>query len=411
MAPAVLLVAGFALCVVAQRRGWAPSLRTALAVGVALRVVVWIIAATNSWQPYDLDFDFYGAATAVLHHHDPMLSVRAWGWPFLPTMAFLLAGELKLGLLTHLSWPVVGRLVPVLADLALIPLIGRLANERAALRRFQYACNPIAIMVCAIHGQLEPEVLALGVGALLLARSRRSAASGVALGLSMAVGSWSLLLAPGIFIALPGWRHRLRAALSAVAVPSVILLTSPLTVGTPVAKLPNVVRGLTGLRSVVGTWGWTALVTRGNMEVLSVPGRSGTIVLVATLVAVGYLWRRADPIDLTAVLLMAFLLVSPRVGAQYLAWPLPYLTARPTRFAAPALAVGTAWVGLGYLYVPRHFPWIQPATWALASWCVIPLLLLAMPWARRQRAAEAVAVPGDDAVVPEAVTECPSGSG
>ncbi|MGE5292308.1 MAG: glycosyltransferase 87 family protein [Micromonosporaceae bacterium] len=411
VAPALLLAAGLALCVVAQRSGWAPSLRAALAVGAVLRVVVWIIAATSSWQPYDFHFDFSGAAAAVLHHHDPMLSVRARGWPFLPTMAFLMAGELKLGQLTHLSWPVAGRLVPVLADLALIPLVGRLAGERAALRRFQYACNPIAIMVCAIHGQLEPEVLALGVGALLLARSRRSAASGLALGLSMAVGSWSLLLAPGILIALPDWRHRLRAALCAIAVPVVILLTSPLTVGTPVGRLPDVVRGVTSLRPVIGNWGWTALVTRGHGELSPLLGRVGTIALIAALLTAGYLWRRADSTDLTSALLITFLLVSPRVGAQYFAWPLPYLTARPTRYAAPALAVATAWAGFGYLFLSRQFLWFHSNMWALASWCVIPLLFLAMPWARRRPAGGPQGVPGDDAVVPQAVTESSPGPG
>jgi hypothetical protein len=459
VAPAVLLSAGFALCVLAQRRRWAPSLRTALAVGAAIRVLMWIIAARQSWQPYDLNFDFSSAATAALHHHDPMLSTRSRGWPFLPTMAFLLAGELKLGQLTHLSWPVVARIVPVAADLALIPMVGRLADGRGfgtpgsgsrgsgdsarkgavaggtafspvsagngALRRFQYACNPIAIMVCAIHGQLEPEVLALGVAALLLARSRRGAAAGAALGLSMAVGSWSLLLAPGILVTLPDWRHRLRAAAAAVAVPCVILLTSPLTVGTPVGRLPDVVRGLISLRPVVGLWGWSALVTHGNMELLPTIGRVGTLLLIIALPVAGYLWRRADPADLTSALLITFLIVSPRVGAQYLAWPLPYLTARPTRYAAPALAAATVWAGFGYVYLSRQFLWIQTPTWALASWCVIPLLFLALPWARRQRAGGPLlpaagpevsaaeppvpeaeqALPADETVAPETVSD------
>ena len=77
-------------------------------------------------------------------------------------MAFVLAGELKLGQATHLPWPVVGRLAPVVADLILIPLIGKLATDRGPLRRFQYACNPLVILICAIHGQLEPEVARAG---------------------------------------------------------------------------------------------------------------------------------------------------------------------------------------------------------------------------------------------------------
>jgi len=398
-----LLAAGLGLCVLAQRRDWAPALRTALGVGVALRAAVWTLAVTQPWQPYDFKVDFAGAAAAVLHHQDPMLAARARGWPFLPTLAFFMAGELKLGQLTHLSWAVVGRLLPVAADLALIPLVGRLAGERGPLRRFQYACNPLAIMVCAIHGQLEPEVLALGVAALLVARSRRARAAGGLLGLSVAIGSWSVLLAPGVLATLPDWRQRLRAVSVGVAVPLAILLTSPLTVGTPVRRLPDVVRGLVGLRPVVGTWGWTAIVTRGNLELLPTAGRAGTIVLAAALLAAAYLWRRADPVDLTIALLITFLLVSPRVGAQYLVWPLPFLVARPTRYAFPALVAATVWAGFGYLYLARQFLWVHDSMWYLASWCVIPLLVLAMPWARRERADDRVPVPADEPGIPEAV--------
>ena len=76
---------------------------------------MWAVAASQTWQPKDFRHDFQAAAIAVLHHHDPLLSGRPRAWPFLPTMAFMLAGELKLGQVTHLPWPVAGRLAPVAA--------------------------------------------------------------------------------------------------------------------------------------------------------------------------------------------------------------------------------------------------------------------------------------------------------
>ncbi len=387
----LLLAAGFGLCVLAQRRSWAPSMGAALATGVALRGAVWGIAAAQSWQPYDFKYDFPAAAVAVLHHHDPMLFGRARGWPFLPTMAYVLAGEFKLGQLTHLPWALTGRLTPVLADVALIVLVGRLAGKRAPLRRFQYACNPLAILVCAIHGQLEPEVLALGAAALVVARSsRRGAGAGALLGLSVAIGSWSVLLAPGVLVSLPDWRQRLRAVGATIAVPMAFLLTAPLGVGTPIGRLPDVVRGLLGVRPVVGTWGWTSTVTHGTLELLPTVGRIGTVLLIVALLMAGYLWRRADPIDLTGALLLTFLLVSPRVGAQYLTWPIPFLIARPTRYTTPALGVAAAWATFGYLYLGRHFTWVHDGGWYLASWCVIPMLVLALPWASRGSVAEGV---------------------
>ena len=392
------LVLGLALCLLAQRRGWRPTLRAALAVGAVLRVAVGLLAATQSWQPYDFANDFTAAAAAVLHHHDPVLTVRPRGWPFPPTMAFVLAGELKLGLVTHLGWPVVGRLAPVAADLLLIVLVGRLAEHRGPLRRFQYACNPLPIMVCAIHGQLEPEVLALGIAAFVVARSpRRSAgwAAGSLLGASIAVGVWSVLLLPGVLASLPGTRRRLAALCGGLGIPAAFVLTSPLTVGTPVRQTPAVVHGIIGLRPVVGTWGWTALLTHGKTELMPSAGALGVLLLLSGLAVAGYLWRRAHPVDLTTALLIAFLVMSPRVGVQYLVWPVAFLTARTTRWAMPAMTAAAVWAGLGYVGIGPGVAagWLTASAWAIASLAIIPLLILALPWQRRRRADDDAAAP------------------
>ena len=381
-----VLGVGLALFLLAQWRGWQPSLPTALAVGAALRGAVWAVAASEAWQPKDFRADFPAAAAAVLHHHDPLLSGRPRGWPFLPTMAFVLAGELKLGQVTHLPWRVVGRLAPVVADLILIPLIGKLATDRGPLRRFQYACNPLVILICAIHGQLEPEVLVLGVAAFVVARSHRSAAAGILLGLSVAIGIWSVLLAPGVLLMLPDWRKRLRAACWAACVPVGFLLHArSLTVGTPLRRLPTVAHRIIGLRSVVGGWGWTVLLTRGRLEFLGWLGRIGVLVLLIALLVAAYLWRRADPVDLTVALLITFLVVSPRVSVQYLVWPMPFLAARTTRFGTLAIMAAAVWGGISYLALGPHR---APSSWhaytlAYWSWAVIALFVLAMPWEHR----------------------------
>ncbi|HUK71297.1 MAG TPA: glycosyltransferase 87 family protein [Streptosporangiaceae bacterium] len=400
---------GLVLFLLAQWRGWQPSLPTALAVGAALRGAVWAVAASQAWQPKDFRLDFHAAAVAVLHHHDPLLSGRPRGWPFLPTMAFVLAGELKLGQATHLPWPVVGRLAPVVADLILIPLIGKLATDRGPLRRFQYACNPLVILICAMHGQLEPEVLVLGVAAFVVARSHRSTAAGILLGFCVAIGVWSVLLAPGVLLMLPDGRKRLRAACVAASVPIAFLVTSPLTVGTPARLLPTVAHRIIGLRSVIGGWGWTVALTRGRLEFLTSAGRLGVVALTVALVAAAYLWRRADPVDLTAALLITFLVVSPRVSVQYLVWPMPFLAARMTRFATPAIVAASVWAGISYLALG---PGRAPTSWhahtlAYWSWAVIPVLILAMPWERRHRDGRFGPVFARPAAEPAAETTAP----
>jgi hypothetical protein len=406
-----LLVSGTALFLVAQWRGWRPSLRTALAVGIILRVAVWALAAVNAWQPFDFADDFSAAAIAVLHHHDPLLTGRTGGWHFLPPMAFVFAGELWFCHAVHLPWQLVGRLAPVVADVLLIPLVGALARDhgrdrgrdRSRLRSFQYACNPLSIMICAIHGQVEPEMLALGVAAFVVARRFRDRAAdrrasgargpGILLGTSIAMGTWSLLLLPGLLKTLPGRARRIHAAAWAVFVPAAVLLTSPLTVGTPVDKLPSVVSTLIAAQPLVGDWGWTVIATHGHQEMSAALTRPGMLILIAALIAVGYLWRRAHPIDLTMALLITFLIFSPRFGDQYLMWALPFLIARKTRFGTQAVLVASAWVGAGELYLgPLSWSAWQHAHiwWAYGSLIVVGSLFLALVGIRRREAEPAI---------------------
>jgi hypothetical protein len=385
-AAASLLVIGLALCLLAQWRGWQPGLRAALAAGALLRAAMVAVTATDTWQPYDFANDFTAAASSVLHHQDPVLTARPRGWPFPPTMAFVLAGEFKLGQVCHVAWPVAGKVAPVAADLVLIALVGRLAGRQGPLRRFQYAGNPLAIMVCAIHGQLEPEVLALGVAAFVAARSRRARAgwaAGSLGGASIAVGVWPVLLLPGVLLSLPGARRKVTAACCAFGIPVAFVLTSPLTVGTAVGQLPMVVHGIIGLRPVAGTWGWTTLVTHGKTELLPPLGLPGMLVLCGGLLAAAVLWRRADPVDLTIALLITFLVLSPRASSQYLLWPVPFLTARMTRWAMPAMTAAAAWAALGYLAIGPGLLNSWASIWAFASLGVIPPLILALPWQRR----------------------------
>lgn len=382
----LILLAGLVLAAVAERRAWAPSARTALVTGVVLRLALVLLAAGDPAQPYDFAHDFRQTAENILTGHDPVLNIREGGWHFLPLLAYVFAGALRLGQAFGVGWSVMGRLVTVGADLVLVPLVGRLAPERQALRRFQYACAPLALMVSGIHGQIEPVALAFGVAALLAAKRHRAGPAGLLLGLAVTAGSWPVLLAPGVLVALGGARRRLTAAVWAVAVPAVFFLTTPLVIGEQPRFLVPAAKELLSTRPVVGDWGWTPWFTGGDEALSPALAKAGTILLVLALLGAGYLWRRADPADLTAALLMAFLLVTARFGSQYLVWALPYLIARPTRHAWPAMVAMSLWAAFGYLHMMRlsHDGWVDAhAWWSYSSALVVALMFCALPWSRR----------------------------
>jgi hypothetical protein len=398
---AIPFAAGVTIALLAAWRRWAPPLGVALAAGTGLRLLISVISWRDSWQPPDFMYQFTAAITAILRHQDPLRLPNSQ-WHFLPAMAYINVGAYRLGELIHMPWQVVGRVVPVGADIVLIALVGALAGtgQRRRMAAVQYALNPLPIMICAIHGQVEPVASALAVGALLFAmRSHpRVHASGVLLGLSIAVNSWPALLIPGVLRALTGWRRRLTVLAWACAIPVVFLVTGPLIIGYPARFLRGDVYALLTPRGVIGDWGWTTLVTGGREQISPAWARLGLVILLVVLGATWYLWRRAHPVDLTAAINLAFLVSSDRVSAQYLGWPVPYQLARPTRWTQVSLVGCAAWAGAGYLYLsraPTTHDWVLMHTpWAVSSLAILPFLVLAMPWKRRRATGGAAAPRG-----------------
>ncbi|MCO5971094.1 glycosyltransferase 87 family protein [Actinoallomurus soli] len=397
------------LAAVAHWRRWRPSLPVALAVGIALRLILLISASSDSWQPVDYNEGFRAAGRAILHHQDPVLASQG-SWHFLPMIPYFYA----LVLATGLPWEIAGRVCTIIADVVLIVLVGRLAGRKhAASARFQYACNPIAIMIAVIHGQVEPISLVFLVAAYILAQSSRAGAekggtvlngawAGALFGFALSAKSWPIILLPVVLAILPTWRQRLYGLVAAGAVPVFFLVTLPLVVSSSWSNMLDVARYLGEVRPIVGEWGWTAWMTGGDWTLAPTAAKVGQIILYSTIALVMWLWWRADRIDQTSAILLAFMLVTPRMGAQYLMWFVPFLCARPTRWSRPAMALAAVWAGAGYIYLTQFDDngwWKNHEWWAMSSVAVIALLALAMPWQRRRpQPAEGILVPETELV-------------
>lgn len=402
----LVLAVGVALMVVAQRRNWHPSLALALYTALVLRLVM--LGLTYHLQPYDLANDFQSAAYAVLHHRDPILNTRPHGWSSLPVYAFPLAGALWTSLHLHISWLIMARIPAILCDLGVVVLVGAIAEavgERKALRRFQYACNPITILVSSLHGQLEPACLLFAFGAFAVVlragpqiSSRRAVVGGVLLGLGIATQSWPILFAPALLFGLPSWRRRVEFTAGAAGLGALLFLTLPLTVGTPVGKLPQLAKTIMSNHPTIGTWGWSGLwmsVHHTKLPVWADPlwihvASYGTrAAMLATLIMV-WLWRRAHPLDIATATSTALVAFTPAFGNQYLMWQAPSATARPSRLMLPVqIAIG---LYAAIFYLPMDM--LGPTYWNMAndlmmivSIALILFMLFALPWGRRKERA------------------------
>lgn len=396
----IILITGVVLAIVAQRKGWKPSWAVILGVGIGFRVLIMAMSAVDTWQPVDFVLSFRPAGEAVLARRDPVLEGNH-GWHFLPTIPYVYALLLWIGI----PWEWAGRLVTVVCDIVLIPLVGKLAGgEKASLRAFQYACNPLAILVASVHGQVEPVSLVFGVAAFVVARNarterpeRNAILAGLLMGLALCAKSWPIWLVPGMLLFLPNLKTRAFAFFATGVPPIFFLVTLPIGAGTALSEIPEVIRIIGDVRPIVGEWGWTAIAVDGHWTLDATLARIGQYMIYGTLVVVLIVWRKADPIDLTTALLLAFMVVTPRLGAQYLLWFMPFLVARPTFFAWPAILGTSTWAAVGYLYLTQwetHEWWIRHTPWAISSVVLLPVLAAALPWERRRPDGDPAAVSG-----------------
>jgi hypothetical protein len=288
-----------------------------------------------------------------------------------------------------------------------VPVVGALVTaaggtqDQAALRRFQYACNPVAILVSSVHGQLEPACLLLAFSALVVVMrggpgisARRAVAGGVLLGFAISTQTWPVLFGPALLIALPTWRRRLQAAAGGAAVGIVLFATMPLTVGTPLADMPYLFKHMISNQPTIGTFGWAGVWVTQHTTALPVwsdplwlhVAKIGTkVALVAALLAV-FWWRRAHPLDVATVTTTTLIVVSPSFGNQYLQWPVPSSLARPTRLTMPLQVVVGAYAAVFYLPMDMmHARLWQDVDNGMMflSLGVAAFMVIALPWGRR----------------------------
>jgi hypothetical protein len=286
---------------------------------------------------------------------------------------------LRLGL----SWDTTLKGLAIAADCGNTVLVGLLAATRRRTRALQYAVNPLALLVVAWHGQLEPVALLCGLSALLWLRGRRYSLAALVVGLGAAMKTWPIVFALAVFRGTPRplW---LRVLSCLVAVPLAIFVTMPLFLSV---DLVRDTRGILGYRSTIGLFGWSGVVNliRGNMHyghtggIFTTEQRISTLLLFVSIVAVLRIWRRATTEIVMLAALLTFVVTAAGFGVQYLMWPLPlaicYATRRTWFYIWPA----SFYAVLFYMH-PLHLD-----AMACVSIPVVIGALIALPFDQRIR--------------------------
>lgn len=398
----LLLAVGVGLTLIAQRRNWRPTL--ALAIFTALVFRLAILALAYRVTPYDLAHDFQAVGSVTLTHHDPIVAMKVVRWSYLPVYDYPLAAAYWAHIHLHISWLITARAPSILSDLGVVALVGTVtaaAGGRAELRRFQYACNPLPILVSAVHGQVEPACLlfSLAAFAVVLRRGpqisgRATAAAGLLLGLGIGTKTWPVLFGPALLLALPSVRRRWQFAAWTGGTVALLFVSMPLTVGTPINKLVHLAKVMTYYHPPIGTFGWTGmwvavhptrLPTTADPLWVNVGSWGTKFALLVVLLAVWW-WRRAHPLDIATATTSTMLALTPAFGIQYLLWQTPTRTAYPNRLTTPLNIVIGAYATMFYLVMSMmgwHTWQFTQKIMMIVSLGVVALMIVAMPWDRR----------------------------
>jgi hypothetical protein len=399
----LVLAVGVTLMLVAQRRHWQPSLALALYTALLLRLAMLALAWRT--QPYDLANDFQTAGFDVLHHQDPILNNRTNGWGSLPLYGFVLAAAYWASVHLHIAWLIIARFPALLSDLGVVVLVGVLADtagERAALRRFQYACSPLPILVSSVHGQAEPFCFLFCLAAFVVilragpqVSGRRAGVAGILFGMAVAAQTWPLVFGPALLLALPAWRRRAQFTAGAAAILALLFVTLPVTVGTPAAKLLYIATQFFETRPSFGNWGWAGVwlaVHPTKLPVWQDPlwlnaGSIGTKLAIVGALLAAWWWRRGHPLDIATATTTTLLALTPSFGNQYLVWQAPSATARPARLSIALQIVLGAYSAIFYLPM-EMLTWQNWNTannvMMFVSLPVTAFMIAALPWRRRQ---------------------------
>jgi hypothetical protein len=379
-----------ALFGVAIWRRWSPPVWVALVAGLAARVAS--AGLSYGHTPRDVAVYFHRAGAAVLKGENPMTHLPKFEWNFLPPMPYVFAAEIKSGL----PWEIATKIPPIAADLVVIVLLAKLAlAERSRLVALLYALCPLTVLVSGVHGQVEPILLALGLGAFLLIRQRRPGLGGLLLGLAIACKTWPVLLGLGLLRDTPV-RRWWRVIAGAAIIPIVFIFSVPLLLND---SLRNVLRVMTSYRSYAGIWGWVGVLHVFKLAGSGYQGskvelfqKLGTPILAITIIAVIIFFRKVDGIALTAAVLLAFLAVTVGWGVQYMLWPVPFVLLMYRRGGLAYLGAASGFAIYTYMFFLPVIPhWTHGrkgvAVYVLGSLVVIACAIWAMPWRERREAA------------------------
>ena len=324
------------------KRGWLILVLVACLVRLVPNLILPVGAV------YDIE-SYQIVADTVLQGQDvytadgrPSASVEA-RHPYLPFQMYWMAFARWSSNEFQVPYVKVVRLLPIVADIGIVLLIyhwrsrdrrsRRLLQDQAFFSGMLYALNPVAVFVCAYHGQFDAIPLLCLVCAIIFLE-RSPGLSGMWLGIGILDKSWPVLALPSLLWGVrtshptPSWKKILVMALVSVAIP---LLGTGLYTVLFRADFFQVIGRALGYNRGIGAWGYSYFfrllasfypAAQPAMDAMLSFGRT------LTLLALGLIWffgaRKQSPSAGILTILVAYLVFTHAFSIQYLLWVIPF---------------------------------------------------------------------------------------
>ncbi len=311
-----------------------------IVVGVALRYVV-------SARGHNFDFDSFRIVADISHAGGTVYS-ETERYNYGPVWAWLLHACEALARWVRepdvFRWSIIAVLTG--ADLAIAAILRSRCGDLVAALFF---LNPVSIIITGYHNQFDNLAIATGLlGVVWLEKRspatswRRQAAPLLLIGLSLAIKHVLVLLPLWLALREREWSRRalvLLLPLAALALSFVPYLHAREGIVDNVINYRSFENGL-----------YTSLVPAAVEQLLS-----PTVVLVAGLVAVGWLSRTLERWDQALLYLGVLLVLSPALANQYLAIPMAAVVAwlNPAFLLYAAAATGILLIRPDGLHIQR----------------------------------------------------------
>jgi hypothetical protein len=276
---------------------------------------------------------------------------------------------------TNLPFAFWMRLPSIGADAGILILFWFLAppsSVRACLAFAVLALSPVSILISGFHGSTDSVmILFVLLSVWLLEKKNSVALAGLALGMSLNVKIWPVILIPAILAWLPSLRSRASFAgfgAAAFAAGSMPFLW----------QAPGLIfERLLGYSSIFGVWGvgrflsWLSSAT--GFSLFNDAFRSGGRYLaVGALASLGVWIARRYPRTPLAVRLgllsSLFLVLTPGFGVQYLAWVAPWAVLLGPEALLLFQFAGTVFLVSVYNFWSGAFPWYLANSLVKGTW-------------------------------------------